>query len=179
MKDVMLDIETLSSGLDACIVAIGAVKFDLLTGETGDRFERLVNLDQLGSEISPSTVVWWTTLSERAQAQLTEEPRIPLVTCLEDLNEFYGNMDCLWTNGPIFDERVMRDAYRRHGIKAKFHFRDSRCCRTIRDLARRKGWVPPAAGFERTESEAHNAIADCVYQINWVCDAWKVILGSA
>ena len=38
MKDIMLDLETLSLDNNAVVVSIGAVKFDLATGETGETF---------------------------------------------------------------------------------------------------------------------------------------------
>ena len=38
MKQLMVDLETLSTRPDAAIIAIGAVYFDKVTGETGDEF---------------------------------------------------------------------------------------------------------------------------------------------
>ena len=36
MKDVMVDLETLATSADAVILSIGAVRFDLETGEIDD-----------------------------------------------------------------------------------------------------------------------------------------------
>ena len=44
MKHIMIDLETMGNKSYSAIVSIGAVKFDIKTGETGETFYRNVNL---------------------------------------------------------------------------------------------------------------------------------------
>lgn len=44
MKHIMLDIETMGNQSYSSILSIGAVKFDLNTGETGDEFYTTIDL---------------------------------------------------------------------------------------------------------------------------------------
>src|SRR4051812_5008733 len=62
-SNVMLDLETLSTRSDACIIQIAAVAFDIETGEIGSRFNAFVNESCLvGAKvghIDVSTVGFW------------------------------------------------------------------------------------------------------------------------
>jgi len=73
MLDVMLDLETMGTGPNAAIVAIGAVEFDLQTGTVGERFYRVADLEssvECGGVIDASTVMWWLKQSDEARAAL-------------------------------------------------------------------------------------------------------------
>ena len=76
--NVMFDLETMGSGPDAAIVAIGAVEFDTVTALLGRRFYRVVNLASAvaaGGVIAPSTVLWWMRQGDRST--VTRQPPIP------------------------------------------------------------------------------------------------------
>ena len=60
MKDIMLDLEVMGNGSSAAICAIGAVEFDLESGELGREFYTIVNLEssvKAGGVIDASTVL--------------------------------------------------------------------------------------------------------------------------
>ena len=67
MLDIMLDLETMGTGTQAAIVAIGAVEFDLEKGILGEEFYRTVDLSSsisCGGIIDADTVLWWMQQSE-------------------------------------------------------------------------------------------------------------------
>lgn len=174
-RDLMIDLESLGVGRDAVIVSMAAVAFDLKTGEISDTFTMIVDLDQDGGVISPSTVQWWMTQPEEVRRQVTDDERAPLSSALQMFFSFYrdGGFKNMWSNGPTFDEMILRDAYARLGLRPPFHWRHSRCCRTIRELAKRNGVaVPPKTSMQEREDK-HDPLADCLYQIRWVCDCYR------
>lgn len=177
MKHAMLDLETYGTGRDAAIKAIGLVRFDPVAGKvaqlgdiSGVLYQR-INLAQSpqAGVIDASTVEWWLTQSDAAREELLKEPNLPLHTALVQIVRWlelpeYGKVEKLWSNGPTFDEIILRDAYIRHDIKWPFHYRASRCCRTIFDMAKTAGFQPP----EKTHLQ-HNALADSFFQAEGVC----------
>ena len=74
MNNIMLDLETMGSGPRAAIVSIGAVFFDLQTGELGAEFEVAVDLRESVKfgEMNADTVLWWLEQSDEARRQVTE-----------------------------------------------------------------------------------------------------------
>jgi len=147
--------------------------------------------------LNASTVEWWLKQSDEARsAVLGHQPegqrglamseRMPLGEALETLSLWiaqvsYGrNSVRLWSNGPTFDEMIVRQAYERYGLD--FHkvvsFRQSRCCRTMFDLAVSMGWRPKEAAEGRSEDiTKHDGLGDAVFQARslvsqraWVID---------
>jgi exodeoxyribonuclease VIII len=75
MTDVMVDLETMGVGPRAAIIAIGAVAFDLETGELGGEFYRPVDLGSSMEHdgiIDADTVMWWLKQSDDARKALTD-----------------------------------------------------------------------------------------------------------
>ena len=73
MNNIMLDIETLGDVSYSSILSIGAVKFDINTGETGDTFYVTVDLQSCldaGLIITASTFNWWLEKDEAARNSL-------------------------------------------------------------------------------------------------------------
>jgi DNA polymerase III epsilon subunit-like protein len=64
---LMLDLETLGNKSNSAILSIGAVEFDLETGETGREFYQRIDLQSCidkGLIINGSTFYWWITQNE-------------------------------------------------------------------------------------------------------------------
>jgi len=73
---LMIDLETMGSKSFASIVSIGAVEFNIKTGETGREFYRNIDLrscQSLGLEIDADTVYWWLKQSKEAKESLFTE----------------------------------------------------------------------------------------------------------
>ena len=192
---VMLDIETLGTGRNAAIMSIGACLFDPIAGrwpreedpmsEVDATFYQKVDLSQGPQEhvgtIDASTVEWWLKQSREAQGSLVAGPRVAIQ---EALNLFslwlsktfarahlsrYDTDVRLLSNGPTFDEDILRDAFARCKLKFPLHFKTSRCCRTIFDLACQAGWSPKAFG---KNEKKHDALGDAIFQARGVCSMY-------
>lgn len=126
MKDIMLDIETLGTDSNAVIVSISAVAFDMVTGEIGEEFEVGINiLEQIieGGKIDSETTQWWSEQSKDAKRTLTDLQALPTEQALNAFNHWLNNTSTaylkdtkLWGNGSNFDNVLVRNLYRRHGI---------------------------------------------------------------
>lgn len=140
MRDVMLDLETMSSKPDAAIVAIGAVEFDTETREVGARFYLPVQLAssvRCGGAMEPDTVLWWLQQEEAARRELWKEDRADLATALQQFTAWMterapaGEVR-VWGNGAAFDNVVLRSAYERMHLAAPWRFWNDRCYRTMK-----------------------------------------------
>jgi hypothetical protein len=181
-RHVMLDLETFGTSSDAAVMAIGACRFDPREGwidEEADAFEARVDLGntppaKVGA-LDPATVEWWLQQDEAARLALLAEPRKSLQASVADFNLWIGSVKVthLWSNGPTFDEVILRAAYRRVGRGFPIHYRASRCCRTLHDLARRAGWKPTDAvdaGLVK-----HRAMHDAIRQARGACEMYAAL----
>ena len=78
--DCMLDIETVGTGPDACILTIAAQTFDpTALGYLPKDYYARVDIDsQPNREVDDATVEWWATQPQAAQDEaFGEEGRIP------------------------------------------------------------------------------------------------------
>jgi hypothetical protein len=164
MKHVMVDLETLSSRNDACIVSLGAVEFDLETGLLGRDFSANVAPDAR-FHISGDTVMWWLGQSKDAVEALLEEPKWTLGNALYAFSTWYPKGAALWGNGATFDNVILRHAYGVLGQRAPWHYRDDRCFRTMKAMLPTAEW--PAEGV------AHKAVDDARRQAMYLVAAWK------
>jgi exodeoxyribonuclease VIII len=160
----MLDLETLGTSADAHILSIGAVKFDPAAQDLGASLHlKIDNRPQPGAVIDAATVLWWMKQPEDARAALLAGDKLPLGIALARLRDFLADVQCLWSNGPTFDEAIARRAFQRHCLEFPVHFAGSRCFRTVRMIGEdRKGlfYQPPA--------KAHDALEDAMAQARHV-----------
>jgi len=114
MKHVMLDLETLATTHEACIIQIAAVRFDLKTGKTGAEFNVMVNpLDNVenGRVIDPETLKWWNKQNNDVKALLPKAftEGLPLKEALTKLAKFVAaeKGSKVWGNGVLFDNAII------------------------------------------------------------------------
>ena len=161
--DIMLDLETMGTGPNAAIVAIGAVAFDLQAGTIGDRFYRVVDLGtsvDMGGEIDADTVLWWMKQSDDARAMFTRDSS-PLSMSLTAFSFWmcaHGAPDSVrvWGNGAAFDNVILSSAYRRSAYMQPWRHWNDRCYRTVKSLY-------PDVKLERVGTH-HNAVDDAESQ---------------
>jgi hypothetical protein len=172
MKQVMIDIETLGTGFNSCILSIAAVQFEFGLKEknqTGKTFYKKIKLEsniEAGLKIDADTLKWWLNQNPQQLSELFSEP-VELSEALDGLDEFFKEtgVEYPWGNGINFDLVILRNAYNVLKRKTPWSHRKERDCRTIENInetsidARRLTFKP---------ENAHNALADCYYQIEYI-----------
>lgn len=159
----MLDLETLGNMSHSAIVSVGAVRFDLKTGEIGDKFYMNVDLQSCldaGLIINADTLMWWLNQSEAARKKITEKG-FPLNKVLLSLSAFITKDDEVWGNSARFDLGILQDAFNVKSMPIPWDFRKERCVRTLVSFA------PEVKDAEPNTGVAHDALADCIFQINY------------
>lgn len=177
MRSLMIDAETLGVTADAVILSIGAVPFDLATGQVSDEgFYVSVSVDsnlELGRRITESTLLWWLKQSAAAQ-QVFHEPKEHLREALLQLSDWIGSNDYeVWSNGADFDIPMLAHAFTQSGLQVPWKFYKSRCFRTYKNLpGADKVALPPKEGT------AHNALADAYNQAQAAVVLHKALFGA-
>lgn len=175
-KNMMIDLETLGTFMNAPVVTIGSCFFDPMTGEIGDKFYRkidMVDAMRFGSA-DGETLRWWLKQEKAAQLELANAKDM-LGDVLTDLGKFYntGHDATVWGNGPSFDCTILDYAYHKClGKKAPWPFWNVRDVRTVVQLA--EGLVKKPAAFTKG-GVAHNALEDCIFQVGYVSKMWQAL----
>jgi len=176
----MLDLETMGKNSNSAIVSIGAVQFDLETGELGEEFYSGINLKScldLGLKINPDTLYWWLTQNERARLAIAKGGP-DLDDVLDRFNLFLfdvGEDDCknvyIWGNSARFDLGIFEDAYIACSTKVRWDFRKERDVRTL------VSFLPEIKSSVQSENEGieHHPIDDCKQQIKYCSEIWQKI----
>ena len=157
--DVMIDIETVGTGPDACILTIAAQTFDPLSvGYQKQDYYARVDVDsQPDREVDDSTVEWWATQPQEAQDEaFGEEGRIPLKQALEELSKLCFHCKLTWANGTTFDMVILENAFKQLGLPIPWQFWNVRDARTVYSLY-------PELPKPRA---SHHALEDCRRQID-------------
>lgn len=156
MKNVMLDLETLSTEPNAMICSIGAVVFD--QSGLGAEFYRRIDIgyhDQIDAHISPSTVLWWLRQSDEARESFDTEQATEWLPALMDFSAFidhYAPEALIWGNGSDFDNVILANAYKRAGLTPPWRGYKNRCYRTLKSIV-------PKIKIERSGTH-HHALDD-------------------
>lgn len=177
IDQIMLDHETLATTADAVIISIGAVKFDLETGEIdGEGFYRSVSIAsnlEYKRRVSEDTMIWWMKQSPAAQA-VFHEPKEHLADVLVEFSDWVGaGVYKVWSNGADFDLPMLAHAYTQCGIEIPWKFFNSRCFRTYKKLPGAEAIRVPSAGVK------HNALSDAYQQAQTLCAIHKALFGKA
>lgn len=173
MKDVMVDLETFGSGKNACIVQIGAVYFDRVTGELGDEFK--INVDarsavKSGAEIDADTIYWWLSQDKAAIASILE-PGVSIEVAMGKLNAFLHGAKAIWSHA-TFDFVIISETLKRLGMKPKFRYSAARDIRTLIELS-----SVDAYSFAR-EGTHHDGLDDAKFQVKYCVAALNKLGGK-
>lgn len=178
-SNVMIDLETLGTFMNAPVITIGACFFDLASGEIGETFYRKIDIAdamRFGTA-DAETIRWWLRQDPSAQKELADAKE-PMAKVLKDLSAFYnsGNDAKVWGNGPTFDVTILDYAYWKClGEKAPWPFWNVRDVRTIVHLA--EGLEKKPAAFTKN-GVAHNALDDCKFQVAYVSKMYRALRGK-
>lgn len=163
-RDVMVDLETMSTRADAAIVSIGACWFNPDTGEVGHPLHHVIDLADAfrsGGHVDGDTVRWWLAQSDAARSAITKTGTSTAVALQTLAMYLHGVADektvCVWGNGADFDLPILASAYHRFKLPLPWRYYNGRCLRTLRKL------LPNVAApaFRGTE---HNAADDARHQ---------------
>lgn len=173
---IMVDTESLGTAADAVILSIGAVKFNLETGEIDDNgFYASVSIESnldLGRRIQEDTLLWWFKQEIAAQS-VFHEAKVDLGTALTELSDWISTDDyTLWSNGADFDLPMIAHAYTQLKIETPWKFWNSRCFRTFKNLPGAKAVKVPFTGTK------HNALADAYHQAQTACAIHAALFGK-
>lgn len=187
--EVMLDLESMGVGNNPALIQVAAVAFDGDTGEEVSKFDEKIDLKSsmdAGLTISSGTIKFWMT-----NPQVTQETREiimsetgdhdktgnDLTTALVRFGDWYRSLEnkqtvgTVWGNGAASDNVWLRSAYEACHLQPPFIFRDDMCLRTLRSLAKRKGYK---TNFEFT-GNMHDGLDDCRYQIKDLIEIKKFL----
>jgi len=166
--DIMIDIETVGTGPNACILTVAAQAFNPLgTGYYDHEFYARVDIEsQPDRNIEQGTIDWWATQPPAVKEEaFNPEGRISLKSALEQLSKLIWKSNLVWANGPTFDMNILEHAYKSHGIALPWQYYRVRDARTIyslwSDLPR-----PPVS---------HHALEDCRRQIDMLQNTLKYL----
>ena len=174
---IMLDHETLGTTADSVIMSIGAVKFNLETGEIEpEGFYASVSIDsnlECGRRIQEDTLIWWMKQGPEAQGVFHEE-KLALAPVLEQFSDWVGTRDfTMWSNGADFDIPMLAHAYKQHQMETPWEFWNTRCFRTYKNLPGAKAVKVPFTGVK------HNALADAYHQAQVACEIYTALFAKA
>lgn len=170
--NLMLDLETYATTMDACVMTIGAVVFDK-SGKEIDCFYRRIDgesCDRLGLTRDQKTINFWAQQSGPSKFELeTTINRMDIADVIREFTQFWYDNKCefLWCNGANFDEPILSTIYHKLGVEKPWRFFNVRCVRTLYSIA----------GFRSSDfgPVGHHALEDCRKQVRGVVSCWKII----
>lgn len=178
--DWSIDIETLGTKYNAPILSIGAVQFDITTGETGVTFYEEIDLKSAlaNGQVDADTLMWWFEQVKKDNQTLFDKggEKLVLVEALHQLSTLIrskgvGTACRAWGNGATFDIGILDYAYVNvgHGLTAPWYFTNIRDMRTIVDVANIDVFKFPHVG------KLHNALDDAMFQAMMISVAHRKI----
>ena len=160
---VMIDIETLSTQVDAVILSVGICIFNK-DGEILGKGLRNINVEEqkeAGRHVDEKTLAWWGKQSDEAKKVLFTKDKLGTYDFVVWLNMCFESYDVqyVWGNGSDFDNVILNNfIVKTVGRMPLWKFYNNRCYRTLKNLYK-------GVEFERV-GEHHNALDDAITQTN-------------
>lgn len=169
--EVMIDLETLGVGDLPAIGVIAAIKFSRhwknIDFNSVDKFYCRVDWENSGHRIEPETKAWWTQQSNNDEI-FENKNRVPIEIALRRFQRWVNGMIWVWSNGSIFDIRILEQYFKHYNLRVPWKFWNIRDTRTIYDIGRIKLKEIP-------NPRPHHALYDCMCQIIGVLSAMRKI----
>lgn len=178
MRNIMLDLETFATDWRAAIASIGAVVFDIQTGEIGNTFKINISFWSNwlnGRTINNGTLNWWANQSEEAQAALADPASTNFITGIHEFAAWVQAQHkdpLVWGNGVLFDNLIIRTAFQDVGIPCPWHFRNDRDVRTLVAMGKQFG-ENAKNNSSREGLVHHDPLSDCIYQVRYCSSIWR------
>jgi hypothetical protein len=180
---IMLDLETMGDVSNSVITSIGAVEFNIETGETGKEFYRNIDIQSSldnGLVVTASTIEWWFNQNQEAQKLLFKDS-IDLNVALNEFREYFTELSFIrpihmkpiqiWGNGARFDIRLLEDSFRAIYVNIPWNPKFERDVRTLVSIKPEIRDV-----FDKNfKGIKHNPIDDAKHQIKYCSAIWKSI----
>lgn len=195
--DIMVDLETLGLTADNPVIQIGALAFNLNTGEKYGDFVEYCKLDTVESDtaISTGTYQWWLDtnavllqqlLAKGVESGNTEKQMIQKFVDWVDEVAFKNKVPRanihLWGNGMLFDNAIIQGKCKRYDIIYPIYYYNDRDVRTIVDLFCMKSGMTQkelVAGFKNASGLVqHDALNDCRIQFTMVKYCRDALVGK-
>ena len=169
----MIDLETLGTNDNSPVISIGAVFFNHVTGELGEKFYIVLDVEQQISSrkrlVDGSTIKWWMGQENAAQKVFKENFKDTTAGLLEFKHfviKHAGDSAKPWGNGSTFDITIIESLMKDYGIDIPWKFRNVRDLRTFHEF------IYNGKDMER-KGTYHNALDDAIYQAEVVIEGEK------
>ncbi len=180
----VVDIETLSTGINAKILSVGCVLVDVLDGRSVAEFYQRVEMDtQLQRDSDQDTIRWWSEQNKRNNAAFREVfcsdlHRLPLKTVLLEFERFlslhFGQTKRqVMGNGPEFDNAILAHAYQQCGLSPAWHYAGNQSLRTVVWMGRVLLGVDPKYG--ENAGIKHHALDDARHEARYLLDIMQAL----
>jgi hypothetical protein len=167
----MLDLETWGTRPGSALRSVGACVFDPYSDYIGGMFYRNITDESCVHHallFDENTIKWWKQQDHAAQRALLVNQR-PLGDVMDDFHDWFRYVSgvFVWGHGASFDEPLWTEAARRLDKKVPWKFWDTRCTRTIFDVA--------GVNIKnlRRPGVHHNALDDALFQARCVQLAYR------
>ena len=179
--DIMCDIETLGRGADTAVFQIAAAAFSLETGEIFEKFNMICDISNTKVLVDGGTLKWWLNTDKELLTKLLNQGN-----CSEQymFEQFYKWIVILqtkyevyfWGNGPLFDNRIIKEKMEMYGMNYPIFYRNDRDLRTIVDIVTTKYNIDPHKEVQVENTEYHNAMCDVEHQIRVATFCWNKLI---
>lgn len=187
--DIVTDIETLGRRTDSTIIQLSAVAFDLYGDKIIDSFDKMIDIEKETMVVDGCTVKWWlNTDKELLSKIILSEESIPINQAIRDFRDWIDKMDninydnkntYLWGNGILFDNKMIQAQMAKHNLQYPIFYKNDRDMRTILELASLKSGLSESYIknlCKRDELHEHNALDDCLFQIDVIRKCYNIIM---
>lgn len=191
--DISVDLETLSTRIDACIISIGAVAFCAGTGEISDSVKTYLEVDidsaTRQGHVSASTLKFWFGQPEAARrvfdGATEDKPKYALPTALHMLYNVFRSKEVeinarVWANGPADDLAWLAYHYQFSGVgmSPPWRYNMVRDMRTLLELAKIDDSTYDAIVGDPKYGSKHHALGDATRQAALISHAWQKLMGK-
>jgi len=184
--DIMVDLETLGLGDDASIIQIGAIRFDIKTGEVLSEFNQYVDITRSTPTVDGGTLLWWLNTNSELLLKILNGGTRSICVSLMKFNEWIESQEpedehtvYLWGNGILFDNAKIKHNMLKNNIEYPIGYKNDRDVRTLLEMASIK------TGCSESEIKGlinndglveHDAIDDCIYQARLVSMCFNMLM---
>lgn len=170
MANIMLDIETLGTAYNAVVLQISMVKFDWNKKIIDNLSLNLQIEPQLikGRTITQSTIDWWKTQNVEVFKTCIVNQMEP-TQVLNRIKEFIKYEDIIWCH-TTFDIVILNSLFNDYEMRTPYPYKNARDIRTLVDISNIN-----LNDYDWEHNKTHNSLDDCMFQIDYCCDAWNAI----